>query len=55
MGKGLVSEEAVVVEMVGGECQGIKGMGMMMNESAGEGLPDMKKSWSAMLLHDQSG
>jgi hypothetical protein len=44
VGKGLVSEAAVVVEMAGDEYQGIKGMDMTMNESAGEGLPDTKKS-----------
>ena len=27
---------------VGGEYHRIKGMGMIMNESAGEGLPDVK-------------
>jgi hypothetical protein len=43
VGKGLVSKEAVVVEMAGGEYHRIKGMGMIMNESAGEGLPDVKK------------
>lgn len=45
MGKGLVSKEAVVVEIAGGEYHGIKGMGMIMNESAGEGLPYIEKSW----------
>jgi hypothetical protein len=44
VGKGLVSKEAAVVEMAGGEYHGIKGMGMIMNESADEGLPDVKKS-----------
>jgi hypothetical protein len=44
VGKVLVSKEAGVVEMAGGEYHGIKGMGMIMNESAGEGLPDVKKS-----------
>ena len=44
MGKGLFSKEAVVMEMAGGEYRGIKGVGMIMNESAGEGLADMKKS-----------
>jgi hypothetical protein len=44
VGKGLVSKEAAVVEMAGGEYHRIKGMGMIMNESASEGLPDMKKS-----------
>jgi hypothetical protein len=38
----LVSKEAVAVEMAGGEYHRIKGMGMIMNESAGEGLPDVK-------------
>jgi hypothetical protein len=45
VGKGLVSKEAVVVETAGGEYHEIKGMGMIINESAGEGLPYMKKSW----------
>jgi hypothetical protein len=44
VGKGLVSKEAVVVEMAGGEYHGIKGMSMVVTESAGEGLPDVKKS-----------
>ena len=43
MGKGLVPEAAVVVEMAGDEYQGIKGVDMAMNESASEGLPDMRK------------
>ena len=44
MGKGLVSKEAAVVEMAGGEYHRVKGMGLIMNESPGEGLPDMDNS-----------
>jgi hypothetical protein len=32
VGKGLVSKEAVVVEMAGGEYHRIKGMGMIMSQ-----------------------
>jgi hypothetical protein len=43
VGIGLASKEAVVVEMAGGEYHGIRGMGVIMNESAGEDLPDTEK------------
>jgi hypothetical protein len=43
VGKGLASKEAVVVEMAGGEYHRIKDMGVIMNESAGEDLPDTEK------------
>ena len=40
----MVIKEATAVEMTGAEWHGIENMGMIVNESAGGGVPDMKRS-----------
>ena len=44
MGGELIIKEAMTVEMTGGEWHGIENMGMIVNESAGDGVTDMKRS-----------